>query len=126
MDLIKVEKVVADFAVTGVWISADGLSCSPPPSWAVELPSLYFCASLSARSRAEAMSNLTRSVLSWPYAFFLGRQRDARALHRGHRIVPVSVRPDAVNDTHTRAGSAASQMLASLIEAAARPLAARA
>jgi hypothetical protein len=42
MDLIKVEKVVADFAVGGdPPISADGLSCSSPPSWAVQLPSLF-------------------------------------------------------------------------------------
>jgi hypothetical protein len=45
-------------------ISADGLSCSLPPSRAVELPSLYFCVSSIACSRAEAVSNWARSVLS--------------------------------------------------------------
>jgi hypothetical protein len=44
-------------------INADGLSCSSPPSRALELPSLYFCASSIARSRAEAVSSCTRSVL---------------------------------------------------------------
>src|SRR5262245_63922295 len=106
MDLIKVEKAVADFAVAGV--GGDNprrwLMCSSPPSWVVELPSLYFCARSIARSRAEAVSNWTRSILSLALRILFGPPKRCARFIVVIGSSPMSVRPRRGAMTHTDQG----------------------
>src|SRR5262245_36868138 len=102
MDLIKVEKAVADFAVAGV--GGDNprrwLMCSSPPSWVVELPSLYFWARSIARSRAEAVSNWTRSILSLALRILFGPPKRCARFIVVIGLFPCRLDPDPANDTH--------------------------
>src|SRR5262245_23368396 len=102
MDLIKVEKAVADFAVAGV--GGDNprrwLMYSSPPSWVVELPSLYFCARSIARSRAEAVSNWTRSILSLALRILFGPPKRCARFIVVIGLFPCRLDPDPANDTH--------------------------
>src|SRR5262245_55078932 len=63
--------------------------CWLPSSWVAELFSLYFCASSIERSRAEAVSNWTRSILSLALRILFGPPK------RCARFIVVIVFPHA-------------------------------
>src|SRR5262245_44299576 len=73
--------------------------CSSPPSWVVELPSLYFCARSIARSRAEAVSNWTRSILSLALRILFGPPTRCARVIVVIGWFPCRLDPDLANDT---------------------------
>src|SRR5262245_40778859 len=80
------------------------LMCSSPPSWVVELPSLYFCARSIACSRAAAVSNWTRSILSLALRILFGPPKRCARFIVFIGSSPMSVRPRRGAMTHTDQG----------------------
>src|SRR5262245_12769088 len=62
--------------------------------------SLYFCASTIARSRAEAVSNWTRSILSLALRILFGPPKRCARFIVVIGLFPCRLDPDPANDTH--------------------------